>query len=93
MKVALFSDVITWIGEGHINADKPPDVIVFDNSCDPNAPLGWYSNLALQGGSSVIGSHDIEASYVQTSDTDGRVPGATLYDVKIYDKPISTQGA
>jgi hypothetical protein len=89
MKVALCSDIITWIGEGEISDQTPaPDAVI-----DPEGPV--YTNLALQGGTYLLVTHpEFAAAYVQNNDgyTKGGVT-ATLTNIKMLPKPISTQGA
>jgi hypothetical protein len=99
MKVALFSDVITCIGEGTLPGPNPdathpaPDRIVDGSAFGPQQ---FYTNLALQGGSSVLETHpEFAAAYVQNNDdgTPIQDPAAILSDVKMFDKPFSTEGA
>jgi len=87
MKVALFSDIITWIGEGQISDQSPaPNAVI-----DPQGPV--YTNLALQGGSSLLRTHpEFAAAYVQNDGYD-QTDYAVLTNIKMLDKPVSTQGA
>jgi hypothetical protein len=86
MRVALFSDVITWIGEGRIEADAPPNAVI-----DTEGPV--YTNLALQGGTYLLVTHpEFAAAYVQ-NDAYKKSDYVKLTDIKMLDKPISTEGA
>jgi hypothetical protein len=100
MKVALFSDIITWIGEGEIPDQTPashspsrralpaseaPDAVI-----DPEGTV--YTNLALQGGTYLLVTHpEFAAAYVQNQRF--KQVYVKLTDIKMLSKPESTQGA
>lgn len=86
MKVALFSDIVTWVATGEIpDSDPAPDVIADGSTA--------YTNLALQGGTYLLLTHpELKAAYV-ISDNDDLSPTAVLTDIKKLDKPVSTEGA
>jgi hypothetical protein len=98
MRVALFSDVITWIGEGTLeeiweqavarvafSRRSPPDVIVDEHG-------QRYSNLLLQGGTDLLHSHpEYAAAYVVNPSAQD--PTALVADIKLFENPFSTEGA
>lgn len=87
MRVALFSDVITWVGEGRIPDMVPtPDAVI-----DPEGPV--YTNLDLQGGTYLLVTHpEFAAAYVQ-NDSYNKSDYVKLTDIKMLEKPVSTEGA
>ena len=85
MKVALFSDIITWIGVGKLDSEGEPDTIADEKGAT-------YTNLRLQGSSSVVGKDGVEAAYVLNPNPASPAAGVVT-DIKLFDKPVSTQGA
>jgi hypothetical protein len=97
MRVALFSDVTTWIGEGEIpDQPSPPNevlapgiLVAADGTVEHGSYVATYfSSLALQGVSSVPRM----PAYVANSDLGGR-PTCDVTNINIFAKPVSTKGA
>lgn len=86
MKVALFSDVITMVGEGHI-----PDHVGIPYCIDDQTGK-TYTNFGPQGGVTVPKKFRDCAAYVLNPNPASK-PSATLFGIVMLEQPISTQGA